>query len=70
MKVNPKERNAIKIKIVRKTRNRTSQTHLGAIMIRPTTVTIEASNEKRRATGKGSYQIMRKVNSKFADDSI
>ena len=38
-------------KSVRNTRNRMSQTHRQAILIRPTTVTTDASNVKRRAIG-------------------
>ena len=47
-KENPKARNAIKRKIVRKTRNKTRQNHRQAILIRPTTVTIDAKDEQTR----------------------
>ena len=53
---NPKARNALKRKIVRNTINRTCQTHHRAIMISPTTVTIDARDARdakiRRTIGK------------------
>ena len=51
--VNLKEINAMKIKSAENTRTKTRQTHRQAIMIRPTTVTIDARDAiRRRSTGK------------------
>ena len=50
---NPKARNTIKGKSVGNTRNRTSQTHRGVIMIHLMTLNIDARGAKiRRATEK------------------
>ena len=68
--VNKSKRKVIRRKIVRNTINMKRQTHCRAILIRPTAVTIDASNVKRRATKKGSDKIMRTLNVKVADDSI
>ena len=68
--VNPKQRNTILRKNVRNTRNGTCQTHFRTILIRPTKVTTDASNNKIKAIGKRSYKIMCKSNGKVADDSI
>ena len=68
---NTKSKNAIKVKIVENTRNRNFQTHRRVIMILPKTVTIDARDIKIRKTSeKGTYQIMREVNRKAADNSI
>ena len=60
-------RKSIRIKSVGNTRNRMLQTHFQAILIRPTTVTRDASDVKIRATKNGSDKIMRTFNGKVAD---
>ena len=62
----PKERNVIQIKSVRNTRNMNRR----AIMIRPTTVTIDASNTKRRATGQRILLNYAQDSRKVADGII
>ena len=44
--------NVIQIKSVRNTKSRTFQTNIRAILIRPVTVTIDASNTNRKAIRK------------------
>ena len=68
--VNSKSRNAIQIKSVGNTRNRTLQNHRRVVLIRPKTVSIDASDTKRRSTEQWSYKIMRKVNGNVDNDSI
>ena len=48
----PKNKKLNKRKIVGNTRNTTRQTHCRSILIRLTTVTTDASNTKRKSTGK------------------
>ena len=69
---NQKENDAIKIESIRNEKNRTRQTHRRSTLIFPTKVIIKSRYAiKIRAIGKkGTYQIMRKINGKVADDIV
>ena len=68
--VNQIKINAIRRKGVGKTRNRTRQSHPQAILIRPTTVIIDANNRKKEPKERESDKIMCTSNRKVADDSV
>ena len=68
--VNQLKRKAIRIKSVRKIRNRTLQNHRQAILIRPMTVNIDARDIKGRALERGYDKVMGTFNGKVADDSV
>ena len=71
IQVNQRERNAIIIKSVEKTRRMTCQTHHRAtILIHPTIVITDANNVRGRAIEKSVDKTMRTFNRKFADDII
>ena len=73
MKENIKTKDATKREIIGSAQNKTRQTHLGATLICPTKCIIKAIDAtKKKLSGKETvpYQIMRKINSKVADNIV